>query len=372
LTNPFQDKLDTLSRLEKRRTLIPIDGIDFSSNDYLGLSNHDGIRHSLVETLANGVALGAGGSRLLRGNHREHEDLEDFASAFFGTDSALFMATGYLANLALLTTLPQRGDVILMDELIHASTKEGVHAATAKHAKFTHNDAGACEDALKRARERGAKDVWIAVESVYSMDGDVAPLEDLIAIADRHGAYLIVDEAHATGIHGPDGKGFAAAFEGRDNLVVLHTCGKALGQAGALLTMPHVMKDYLINAARSFIYTTAPTPLSAVAVQRALEVVHREPERRDRLFDLIAYAHRIFKGAPGVIPGETQIMPLMVGSDGDAQALALHLQAQGFDIRAIRTPTVAEGAARLRLSITLNVTKADIDALAVAYKSKVG
>lgn len=372
MTNPFQDKLDTLSQLEKRRTLTPIDGIDFSSNDYLGLSNHDGIRHSLVETLANGVALGAGGSRLLRGNHREHEDLEDFASAFFGADSALFMATGYLANLALLTTLPQRGDVILMDELIHASTKEGVHAALAKHAKFAHNDAGACEGALKRARERGAKNIWIAVESVYSMDGDVAPLDDLIAIADRHGAYLIVDEAHATGIHGPDGKGFAAAFEGRDNLVVLHTCGKALGQAGALLTLPHVMKDYLINAARSFIYTTAPTPLSAVAVQRALEVVHREPERRDRLFDLIAYAHRIFNGAPGVIPGETQIMPLMVGSDGDAQALALHLQTQGFDIRAIRTPTVAKGAARLRLSITLNVTKADIDALADAYKSKVG
>lgn len=364
MTNPFQDKLDTLSQLEKRRELIPIAGIDFSSNDYLGLAHHDGIRQTLIDALADGVALGSGGSRLLRGNHPEHEDLESFAADFFATGAALFMATGFLANFALFTTLPGRGDIILVDELIHASVKEGMHASPAKTMKFAHNDANACEDALKRARAKGAKQIWIAVESVYSMDGDVAPLSELVDIAERHGAYLIVDEAHATGIHGPDGKGFSAAFEGRDNLVALHTCGKALGQAGALITAPPLIKNYLINAARSFVYTTAPSPLAAVAVKAALEVVRDEPERRTQLLDLVVHAREVF--AP--VDGTTQILPLMVGEDGEALRLALHLQDQGFDIRAIRTPTVPQGTARLRLSVTLNATANDIDALAAAYR----
>lgn len=362
MNNPFQDQLTTLSRLEKRRELIPANGIDFSSNDYLGLAHHDGIRHSLIAALQGGLALGSGGSRLLRGNHPEHENLEAFAADFFGCEAALYMATGYLANVALFTTLPQRGDVIVIDELVHASAKEGIHAAPTKRAKFAHNDADACEDAIKRARNNGAANIWIAVESVYSMDGDRAPLDDLIEIADHHDAYLIVDEAHATGVHGPDGKGLSGVYEGRDNLIALHTCGKALGQAGALVTLPRVLKNYLINAARSFIYTTAPTPLSAIAVQRALEVVRDEPERRVRLNALAAHAHKTF----GV--GETQILPLLVGGDGDALALAKQLQAQGFDIRAIRTPTVPDGAARLRLSITLNVDETDIDALSAAYR----
>lgn len=363
MNNPFQDQLTKLSRLEKRRELIPANGIDFSSNDYLSLAHHDGIRQSLIDALQGGLALGSGGSRLLRGNHPEHENLEAFAADYFGCEAALFMATGYLANVALFTTVAGRDDIVVMDELVHASAKEGIHASPAKRAKFAHNDATACEDTIKRARKNGAANVWIAVESVYSMDGDIAPLDDLIAIADRYDAYLIVDEAHATGVHGPSGKGFSAAYEGRDNLIALHTCGKALGQAGALVTLPQVLKDFIINTARSFIYTTAPTPLSAIAVQRALEVVRDEPERRARLHQLAAHAHKTF----GV--GETQILPLMVGGDGDALALAKQLQAQGFDIRAIRTPTVPDGAARLRLSITLNVDETDIDALSAAYGS---
>ncbi|MCW8916309.1 MAG: 8-amino-7-oxononanoate synthase [Magnetovibrio sp.] len=364
MTNPFQEKLTTLSQLEKRRELIPIKGIDFSSNDYLGLAHHDGIRQCLMDALADGMALGSGGSRLLRGNHPEHENLESFAAEFFGAEAALYMATGYLANVCVFTTLPQRGDVIIVDELEHASAKEGIHASLAKSIKFAHNDVQACEDAIKRARANGAKDIWIAVESVYSMDGDVAPLDELLEIADRHGAYLIVDEAHATGVHGPGGKGLAAVFEGRENLIVVHTCGKALGQAGAIVTCTTVMKDYIINAARSFIYTTAPTPLSALAVQKALEVVRDEPERREQLHALIQHAHQKF---PSDI-STTQIIPLMVGEDGAAFALAKQLQAKGFDIRAIRTPTVPKGSARLRLSVTLNVTTDDIDALASAYE----
>lgn len=364
MTNPFLDKLSTRSPLETRRELVPIQGIDFSSNDYIGLAHHEGIRQSLMDALAGGIALGSGGSRLLRGNHPQHEKLESFAADFFEAEAALFMATGYLANVALFTTLPQRGDVIVMDELIHASAKEGIHASAAKRAKFAHNDANACEEAIKRARQNGAANIWIAVESVYSMDGDIAPLSELMDIANRHDAFLIVDEAHATGVHGPDGKGFSAQYEGQNNLIALHTCGKALGQSGALLTMPGAIKEHMINTARSFIYTTAPSPLTALAVQRALEVVRDEPERREQLMERVKHARKAF--AP--VDGTTQILPLMVGEDADALALAQHLHALGFDIRAIRTPTVPQGSARLRLSVTLNTSKADIDALAAAYK----
>ncbi|MCR4379176.1 MAG: 8-amino-7-oxononanoate synthase, partial [Rhodospirillales bacterium] len=358
--------LDSLSRLDRYRRIIVAKGVDFSSNDYLGLAHHDGIRQSLIDALNGGMDLGAGGSRLLRGNHPAHESLESFAVDFFGAEAALFMATGYLANLSLFATLAQRGDVIVCDERIHASAKEGIHASNAKHAKFAHNDAGACEDAVKHARKQGAKQVWIAVESVYSMDGDMAPLHDIMAIAERHDAFVIVDEAHATGVHGPGGRGLSTAFEGRANLIAMHTCGKALGQAGALVTLPGVLKEYLINCARAFIYTTAPPPLTALAVERALHVVQNEPDRREKLFGQIEYARAKLAAVFGPLPGSTQILPLIVGEDTRAVALAQALQTQGFDVRAIRAPTVAEGTARLRISITLNASREDIDALSRA------
>lgn len=364
MNEPFHSMLETLAGLDRRRQLIPALGVDFSSNDYLGLARHDGIRQSLIDALEGGLDLGSGGSRLLRGNHPAHERLEAFAADFFGAEAALFMATGYLANLAVFTTLPQRGDVIVFDERIHASAKEGIHAATAKSAKFAHNDAGACEDAIKRLKAKGR--VWIGVESVYSMDGDTAPLAELMDLAQRYDAYVIVDEAHATGVHGPGGRGLSAAFEGHTNLIAVHTCGKALGQAGALVTLPAVLKDYLINCARAFIYTTAPPPLTALAVQCALQVVRDEPQRRTRLLNQVDYAREKLSAAFGPVPGTTQILPLIIGEDARAVTLADHLQSRGFDVRAIRTPTVAEGAARLRVSITLNTELADIDGLAAA------
>lgn len=364
MIEPFHNTLEALSQRDRRRQLIAANGVDFSSNDYLGLAKHDGIRQSMIRALEGGLDLGAGGSRLLRGNHPLHVQLEAFAANFFGAEAALFMATGYLANLSLFSTLPKRGDVIIFDERIHASAKEGIHASSAKHAKFTHNDATACEDAIKRLQGKGR--VWIAVESVYSMDGDVAPLAELMDVAARFDAFLIVDEAHATGVHGPDGRGLSTQFEGHPNLIAMHTCGKALGQAGALVTLPQVLKDYMINCARSFIYTTAPPPLTALAVQCALQVVRDEPPLRTRLLDQVDYARDKLTAAFGSVPGTTQILPLIVGEDGRALDLAQRLQSRGFDVRAIRAPTVVEGSARLRVAITLNVDNADIDALASA------
>lgn len=361
IDEPYRAALAELTDRDRHRALTAINGVDFSSNDYLGLAHHATIRAAMVAALDGGLDLGAGGSRLLRGNHPAHEALEGFAADFFIAPAALFMATGYLANLAVYTTLPQRGDVILFDERAHASMKEGIHAATAKREKIAHNDVDAFADAARRWRAKGAKRIWMAVESVYSMDGDVAPLADLKALADAVDAFLVVDEAHATGVHGPDGKGFSAALSGHENLVVVHTCGKALGQAGALVTLPARLKDYMINTGRSFIYTTAPPPLTALAVLEALKVVEAEPELRTRLMDLVAHAHRVLD-----IPGDTQILPLIVGADSDAVALACAVQRKGYDVRAVRPPTVAEGEARLRISITLNVNETDIDGLAAA------
>ena len=353
---PYLTSLDKLSTLDRRRQLQKSEGLDFSSNDFLGLKSHPHIRQAMTKALQDGLDLGSGGSRLLRGNHEAFEELEQKACAFFKAPSAMFMANGFLANFALFSTLPQRGDVILMDELIHASAKEGIRASFAKSVKVRHNDCDAYEAEIKRWREKIRGNIWIAVESIYSMDGDMAPLADLMDLANRYDCFLVVDEAHGTGIQGPTGRGLAEAYEGADNLICLHTCGKALGVSGALITCDPILKDFMINASRAFIYTTAPSPVTAIGVQAALDVIDQEPERRQQLLDLANHARSRLDLAPG-----TQIQPYILGEDSKAVALAKTLQEQGFDVRAVRPPTVPESSARLRISITLNISKSDID-----------
>ncbi|TIP79542.1 MAG: aminotransferase class I/II-fold pyridoxal phosphate-dependent enzyme, partial [Mesorhizobium sp.] len=219
--------------------------------------------------------------------------LETYAAAFFGADRALFFGSGYIANFALLTALPQKGDLLVLDELAHASMHEGAQAGRAQFVLAAHNDANAVEDAITHWRAGGGTGrIWIAVESLYSMDGDRAPMGNLVELADRHEAFIVVDEAHATGVCGPDGRGLAAAFEGRDNIVALHTCGKALGASGALVTGPRTLCDYLVNRCRPFIYATAPSPLMAVAAREALAILSDEPMRRVQLHERVAFAGR--------------------------------------------------------------------------------
>ena len=199
--------------------------------------NRANLRRLSSSAIGRGVPVGAGGSRLLRGNHPEHEVLEQEAAQFFGAETALFFGGGFIANTALLSTLPARGDLIVYDELIHASAHEGMRLSKAEvTGGARHNDAQAFDDAIGAWRARGgAGQPWIVVESLYSMDGDRAPIDDLVEIATRRDAMLIVDEAHATGVFGPDGRGLAAHLEGSDNVITLHTCGKALGVMGALV-----------------------------------------------------------------------------------------------------------------------------------------
>jgi 8-amino-7-oxononanoate synthase len=352
--------MDRLRRLHRHRALALPAGIDFTSNDYLGLSQHPALRQAIVAALDADGFVGAGGSRLLRGHHRAHEQLEHFAAGFFGCEKALYFGSGFLANFALFSTLPERHDAIVLDERIHASVKEGAHASLAARYKAAHNDVGAFEDAIERAREKGAKRVFLAVESVYSMDGDFAPLAGLDALARRHDAVLIVDEAHATGVFGAHGRGCSEGLHG-GNIIVVHTCGKALGVAGALVTAAAETVDYLINKARPFIYSTAPPPLLAAAVERALRLIDEEPWRRARVLDLARVA-RVELGTDN--QNGSQIVPVILGSDEHALAVARGLQDKGFDVRAIRPPTVPEGTSRLRVSINALHSEEQIRALA--------
>lgn len=357
----YETTLAGLERKGRRRTLIAQDGVDFSSNDYLAFAGSTRLAAAVTAAVQRGVPVGAGGSRLLRGNHPEHEALEEEAAAFFGAERVLYFGSGYAANAALFSTLPQRGDLIVHDALVHASAHEGIQASRATAVAAAHNDVEAFARAIEQWRSGGGTGhPWIAVESLYSMDGDRAPLAKLAELADRHEGFLVIDEAHATGVFGPSGRGFAADLENRSNVIVLHTCGKALGVSGALLGASATLCDYLVNRARGFIYSTAPSPLMAAAVREALRMLTDEPQRRADFDALRTFANAELTRKLGMEGSGTQILPVMIGDNGRAVRIAARMRAEGFDIRAIRPPTVPEGTARLRIAITLNVDRSTI------------
>lgn len=366
MTSPFsalRADLASLGAADRRRTLTPRTGIDFASNDYLALAGSYALNEALTQGLRRGLPAGSGGSRLLRGNHPEHEALETHAARHYGSETALFFPTGFAANAALFATLPQRGDLVVHDEFIHASAHDGMKLGRAGTVAARHNDAQSFDDLIARWRRGGgAGTPWIAAESLYSMDGDRAPLADLAAVADRHDAVLVIDEAHATGVYGPAGQGLAHDLAGRENLITLHTCGKALGAEGALLCAPAIVRDFVVNRGRPFIFSTAPSPLMAWLVHQTLEIVANEPERAARLHGLVRHTEtRLAK--LGLPASGSQIFPVVIGDNARTMRIAAALQADGFDIRGIRPPTVAPGTARLRIAITLNVGEREIDAM---------
>lgn len=363
LLEAYATDLARLASADRLRALHPRQGIDFSSNDYLSLAGDPRLAEAARAALDRGVAIGSGGSRLLRGNDPEHEALEGEAAALFGSETALFLSSGYAANAALLSTLPQTGDLIVHDELVHASAHEGMRLARCERVSAAHNRAEAFEDAILRWRASGGTGrPWIAIESLYSMDGDRAPLADLAAIAERHHGFLMIDEAHATGVFGTRGTGLAEALEGRDNVITLHTLGKALGCEGALLALPRVLRDFMVNRARALIFSTAPSPLMAAVAREALRLACHDPGPRARLADLVRYAGTRLARHGAIVSG-TQILPLILGDDARTMAVAAKLQASGLDVRGIRPPTVPAGTSRLRISITCNIDEPAIDAL---------
>lgn len=363
-SEPFRSQLAALEKRGRLRRLVPRAGRDFASNDYLGLASDPIIGQAVADAVARGVPVGSGGSRLLRGNAPEHEGLEAKAADFFKTQAALFMANGFAANLALFSTLPQRGDLIVADELIHASVHDGIRMSKAATVFARHNDVQSFADLIAAWRQEGGRGrIWIAVETLYSMDGDMAPLADLATLAAKHDAMLILDEAHGTGVFGPAGRGLSAGLDGLHNVVTLHTCGKAMGVEGALICAPRLLVDYLINRARAFIFSTAPSPLMAVAASAALDRIEQAGDLRERLKTLQVDAAEAICAPLGLPAPRSQIIPVILGEDRRAMAAAAALQEAGFDVRGIRPPTVPPGTSRLRISLTLNVGRADIAAL---------
>lgn len=356
----FENDLASLSEGSRFRTLNLAQGLDLTSNDYLGMGVESYLSCSAIEALERGLDIGAAGSRLLRGHTQSHKDLEDYAASYFNAPQALFFSSGFMANYALLTTLPKRQDIILHDALIHASMRDGIKAADVKGFKFAHNDMARLENLLKK-HSNPNRLCWICVESLYSMDGDFAPLDDLMKIIQTYNTILIVDEAHSTGVYGPKGKGLSQKIIdtcGHERLITVHTCGKAIGVAGGLVCGPEFIIQSLINGSRPFIYSTAPMPLQAYLVKKSLEFLGgREGERRRKaLLELCEQAKTLFGGAG------SQIVPILIGDDQKAVETARKLQEKGYDIRAIRPPSVPEGTARLRLSLSSSLTKEHLEA----------
>jgi 8-amino-7-oxononanoate synthase len=367
----FAVEIERLKATNSYRTLRPASGLDFTSNDYLGLAAHPALREAAKKALDEYGIVGVGGSRLLRGHHPLHAALETHAADFFACEKTLYFSSGYLANLALFSTLCGRRDAVVFDETIHASMKEGIHTSPADRYRARHNDISSFEENLKKAHEENHQSIWIAVESLYSMDGDFAPLDELAMLARNYDATLIIDEAHSTGVFGKTGRGLSEGLgAGLSNLntITVHTCGKALGVAGALVCGSALTIDFLINKARPFIFSTAPPPMLAASLIRALELIDEEPERRKTLIDRVRFSHKKLKACAGdaLCFSGSQILPVILGEEDKTLKIASDLQGAGFDVHAIRPPTVPQGTSRLRISINAMHSEDDIAVLSKA------
>ncbi len=319
------------------------------SNNYLGLADHPKVRRAAAEAAMRWGA-GAGASRLISGNMAPHRQLEERLAAFKGYEEALLFGSGYLANTGTIAALAGRGEVVFSDELNHASIVDGCRLARAETFVFRHRDLEHLAWGLERAGDRAA---LIVSDGVFSMDGDVAPLTGLAELARRHGCRLMVDEAHATGALGPGGRGtVAAAGLGEEVDLVVGTLGKALGSYGAYVCASGELREYLVNAARPFIFSTAPPPPVLAAALAALELLEAAPRRVERLQDNAATLRGAL-AAEGLATGggECQIVPLEVGDAERTMALCERLLECGVFAQGIRPPTVPEGCSRLRFTV---------------------
>lgn len=340
--------LADIERAGLRRVMRPPSGIDLSSNDYLGLATHPLIKDRMAEAVRE-LGAGSTGSRLLRGDRECFEAVEEKFARFKGTERALYFSSGYLANLAVLTTFPEETDTVFSDSLNHASLIDGVRLSRAKREIYPH------------ATIPPARGQFLVTESLFSMDGDFAPLRELA----NCGANLIVDEAHAVGIYGTTGSGLIEETETGSNVFLsVNTAGKALGVAGAFVCGPAWAIEYLVQRARPFIFSTAPPPAIAAALDASLDIIATEPERRARLRELARYLRQRL----ALPESDSPILPIMMGDNDRAVAVAQELQKEGFDVRAIRPPTVAPGTARLRISLNCNLTEAILDRFATSLE----
>jgi 8-amino-7-oxononanoate synthase len=358
-------ELDQLRDEAQLRTLENLNGIDLCSNDYLGLATDPRLKRAVAEAVANAKAVGSTGSRLLSGNTPEWEALESEFAQFAQTDAALYFCSGYSANFGLLSSILKPGDVVFSDAFNHASLIDGIRLSRATKVIYPHGDMHFLERALREhSQSTGAK--VIVTESVFSMEGDVAPINSLLRVARDHAAELIVDEAHATGVMGPQGRGLAAEFGVKREIpAIVHTCGKALASAGAFVCCGATLKNYLVNRARTFIFSTAMPPYFVGQIRAALHLAMQSDAERAHLREIgnLLREELLAIGA-GFGKSATQIVPVFCGSNESALHVAGYLQANGFAAKAIRPPTVPAGTARVRISLTAKVTREDVRRLA--------
>ena len=356
-SNPLLSDLEFgLLRLEsknQRRSLCDSTGVNLYSNDYLGLSQREELREAILAAVQRAEHVGGTGSRLLSGNFPAWEEVEREFADFAGTEAALYFGSGYAANTGLLGSLLGKEDLVFSDELNHASLIDGLRLSGARKEIYGHGDLNMLESMLKTHAAEGCRKI-IVTESVFSMEGDVADLEEINGLAEKFGASLIVDEAHATAVHGPSGRGIVAACGLEERvLAAVHTCGKALASAGAFVCGGKVLKEHLINHARTFVFSTAMPPYLAGQIDAALRLARAmDAERQELLERGREFAFRLREDGWDVSASDSQIVPVIIGSNGDALEATEFLQSEGFAVRAIRPPTVPEGKARLRLSLT--------------------
>jgi len=373
LDHVLQDRLGELKRRGlyrylrlisgRQTTVVTMEGKEvvlLSSNNYLDLANHPEVKRAAAEALES-YGCGAGASRLISGTMELHARLEAKLAEFEGTEAALVFGSGYHANTGVIPALMGPGDIIFSDELNHASIIDGCRLARADTQVFRHRDTGHLEELLASAPTPGQR--LIVTDSVFSMDGDVARLPEIAALARRYRAWVMVDEAHATGVFGPNGAGVVeeTGLQGRIE-IQMGTLGKALGSFGAYVAGSRVLIDWLINRARSFIYSTAlPPPLLATALA-ALHIVKNEPERRRRLWNNAAFLRQGLSGL-GYRLGESEspILPVLIGDEEKTMALCAALLKHGVFAHGIRPPTVPEGTARLRVTPTATHTDEELE-----------
>ena len=368
----FDDELNQLDKTHLRRRLKISDSpaetvitlgdkpvIQFASNDYLGLANHSKLKEAAIEAIHR-YGVGSGASRLISGTQKPHQQLETALSQFKNTEAALTFGTGYSTNIGIIPTLAGPQDVILADRLCHASLIDGCRLSQATLRVFHHNDPEHLKQLLEKRSDKGK--TLIVTEGVFSMDGDLAPLPELVSLAKEFQAALLVDDAHGTGVLGPNGRGSVEHFGiGPADLIQMGTLSKAFGTIGGYVAGPRSFIDWLINTSRSFIYTTAPPPSMAAAAQAAINIVQTEPERRKRLW---RNREQLYLGLKTIgfqlTDTQSPILPIILHDPQLAVKMSTKLLEQGIYVPVIRPPTVPKNTSRLRMTITSEHTAEQI------------
>jgi len=349
---------------------VTVDGRDylaFCANDYLGLAADPRLA-AAARAGVDRYGTGAGASHLVLGHGSAHHELEVALAAFVRLPRALLFSSGYMANMGVVTALVGRGDALFSDRLNHASLNDAALLSRAAFKRYPHGDLAALERLLKTTPARRR---MVMTDAVFSMDGDIAPVPALLELCERHDACLLLDDAHGFGVLGAQGRGVLAHFGiAAERILYMATLGKAAGVAGAFVAGGSALIETLIQRARTYIYTTAMPPLLAHALLTSLPLIEQEEWRRERLRSLIAgLKQQLGSAAAQLLPSQTPIQPLLVGGNAEALALSARLAAQGLLVPAIRPPTVPQGTARLRISLSAAHSDADVARLAAALQS---